>query len=474
MTNHLTSHQISCYCGQKLLAPGERRRLERHIAVCNVCREQVCVAGNMKVDVRAFLADLEIEILAEDDHLECEQIVAYVGDKMDEFDRMIADSHLEVCKMCAREVNDLQDFKVKTLPENSLVLPAKQIPFSERLSNFWHELNFPRFAYVTGFAIVLSLLVLASFAVLRKQDTAPDTQLAQSTPSNQTPVRTVVPEQVIPSASEQSKSLKETESRGKGSPPNPTSNKQPQHTTRAAGTPAPTTNTVVVINDGDGQVTLDARGRISGLQSDSPELKSSLTDVLITGRVETTSLEGVASSSGVTLKGAAEDAKFEVLAPVGTVVMTDAPEFRWQPIKGAVGYIVTIVKRGQVQVATSGRLSATAWHPPAGQLQPGIIYRWGVVATLADGTEVSAPGSTAPEARFKILEQSRVEEIKKSVNRYAGSPLSLGVLYAREGLIDDAEREFERLVRQNPRSRIASKLLQSVRGLRTGANSKER
>lgn len=473
MTNHLTSHQISCYCGQKLLAPDERRRLEKHITVCHACREQVCIAGNMNVDVRAFLADLEVEILAEDDHLECEQLVAYVSDKMDEFDRMIADTHLEVCEMCAREVRDLQDYKVSAFTETSILVPAKKVPFSERLFPFRHELNLPRFAYIAGFAIVLSLLLLASFAVLRKQDVAPDTQMAQITSSNQTLERTAVPEQATPSVSVQSESLESIERSDKVSQRNPTSNKQPQRTTRAAEIPALPTQTAVVINDGDGQVTLDAQGRISGLRKTSPELKSTVADALITGRVETTALESVASSSGVTLKGAAEDAEFEVLMPVGTVVMTDQPVFRWQPVKGASSYVVTVVKRGQVQVATSGLLSATTWRPSAGQLQPGIVYRWGVVATLADGTETSAPSPTAPEARFKILEQDRVERIKKSVNRHARSPLLLGVLYAREGLVDDAEREFERLVRQNPRSHFARKLLQSVRGLRTGSSSKE-
>ena len=227
----------------------------------------------------------------------------------------------------------------------------------------------------------------------------------------------------------------------------------------------------LMLNDGDRQVILKKDGNIFGLRNLSSDLRDALTASLINNKVDSKALEGIASTTGVSLKGTPADAAFEVLSPVGTAVMSDQPEFRWAPVKGAVSYTVTVVRRGQIHVASSNALASTVWNPSVGQLQPGVIYRWGVVATLTDGTVMSAPGPLAPEARFKVLEPKQAARIKSLADKHAGSPLTLGVLYAKNGLIDEAEQQFEKLVRQNPRSRVARNLLESVKKLRTTAKA---
>jgi hypothetical protein len=42
-------------------------------------------------------------------------------------------------------------------------------------------------------------------------------------------------------------------------------------------------------------------------------------------------------------------------------------------------------------------------------------------------------------------------------------PLTLGVLYAEQGLLEEAQAQFEKLLRNNPTSNTAKKLLQDVR-----------
>ncbi|MGH9882254.1 MAG: tetratricopeptide repeat protein [Pyrinomonadaceae bacterium] len=44
--------------------------------------------------------------------------------------------------------------------------------------------------------------------------------------------------------------------------------------------------------------------------------------------------------------------------------------------------------------------------------------------------------------------------------------MTRGTLYARAGLLDDAERELRALLAANPKSPTARKLLQSVRAIR--------
>jgi hypothetical protein len=51
-------------------------------------------------------------------------------------------------------------------------------------------------------------------------------------------------------------------------------------------------------------------------------------------------------------------------------------------------------------------------------------------------------------------------------NETAGSHLTLGGLYAQAGLLDDAERELQLLLRANPQSALAQKLLRGVRAKR--------
>jgi hypothetical protein len=46
------------------------------------------------------------------------------------------------------------------------------------------------------------------------------------------------------------------------------------------------------------------------------------------------------------------------------------------------------------------------------------------------------------------------------------SHLALGIFYARAGMVEEAERELTALVRQNPKSQVARKLLRSVESWR--------
>jgi hypothetical protein len=56
--------------------------------------------------------------------------------------------------------------------------------------------------------------------------------------------------------------------------------------------------------------------------------------------------------------------------------------------------------------------------------------------------------------------------LAEAKNASAGSHLTIGLLYAQAGLLDDAERELQALLRANPQSTLAQKLLRSVRAKR--------
>lgn len=168
--------------------------------------------------------------------------------------------------------------------------------------------------------------------------------------------------------------------------------------------------------------------------------------------------------AGVTLKGPAGAADFEVLSPVGTVVLSQRPVFRWQRVPGATSYRVTVMDPESREVVLDTKAART-WLVPPKPLPRGRVLMWGVTATVG-GTEVYAPKPPAAEARFKILDASQVARLRGEVGASTASHVDKGVMYAREGLLDDAEREFKTELKANPRSERTLELIRVVRSWR--------
>ena len=86
---------------------------------------------------------------------------------------------------------------------------------------------------------------------------------------------------------------------------------------------------------------------------------------------------------------------------------------------------------------------------------------------LVDGKKVVSPSASTPEIKFAVLSTADFQELSRL--KKSNSHLALGVFYARVGLLNEAEREFEGLVELNPQSELSRKLLQSVRSIRKAA-----
>jgi hypothetical protein len=85
-----------------------------------------------------------------------------------------------------------------------------------------------------------------------------------------------------------------------------------------------------------------------------------------------------------------------------------------------------------------------------------------VTAHRNDGQVVTSPVLPAPPAKFQVLARARLEELQRVRRVYPAAHLTLGVLYAQAGLEAEAAREFQLLVRANPQSDVARKLLRSA------------
>jgi hypothetical protein len=73
------------------------------------------------------------------------------------------------------------------------------------------------------------------------------------------------------------------------------------------------------------------------------------------------------------------DREFSTIKPVGTVILSDRPTFRWLRLDGATSYIVEVYDDKFAKVATSPQLIDNSWT--ASQSLPrGKTYTWQVKA----------------------------------------------------------------------------------------------
>lgn len=203
-----------------------------------------------------------------------------------------------------------------------------------------------------------------------------------------------------------------------------------------------------------------------GIEAIPDNLQQPIRDALLSQEIRKPELlNEFASEQGAARGNNDRESPFRLLRPARSVIAEDQPEFEWQTVEGASSFEVQIADSRGREVASSGQLpaSTTKWSP-ATPLKRGVIYRWAVGA-IVNGQTVTSPAPTAPEVKFKILETSKMRQLEQ-LRRGSPSHLALGVFYARERMLAEAEREFHALVNDNPDSQIAANLLRAVQAWR--------
>jgi hypothetical protein len=216
----------------------------------------------------------------------------------------------------------------------------------------------------------------------------------------------------------------------------------------------------IVLADGGRKVELDAGGNLRGLETLPAAVQDAIRVSLGSGRVKLPQPVLELAGTQIILMGSSEGVPFPLHSPVATFVVEQRPRFRWSELKGASSYTVTIFDSDFRRVARSESLTKTEWQVPE-PLERGLRFSWQVTA-VKDGIEVVSPVRPAPEAQFRVLDPSAAEEIDRYRRSGTTSHLAAGIVYARAGLREDAEREFRILVNENPGASIARRLLRSV------------
>jgi hypothetical protein len=219
---------------------------------------------------------------------------------------------------------------------------------------------------------------------------------------------------------------------------------------------------VAQVNDGSGVVTLDQEGKLSGADDLPPRYQSLVKQALSSGRIERSAqLQGLTRASSSLMGSGNQQRDFSVLEPLGNVLLTARPTFRWSALEGATGYVVEVYDEKFASVASSPQLTDLTWTT---SLPRGRVYSWQVKA-IKDGQEITSPRPPAPQAKFRILDQARANELTQAKRAHASSHLTLGLLYADAGMLHEAEQEFRLLQKANPGSDVARKLLRQIQAL---------
>ena len=419
---HLTQKQIEDYSRNRLPA-AELLATSDHLDQCEACRERV--QAGLNVDA-AFFA-LRDEAFAEDGnasaHLTSEQTAEYVDKNLAGEELQFVTDHLSTCDQCAFAVDDLRAFRNQIAPSldreygPTHVAPPARRSWRERFVSLFKVSPVPAYGVAALAIVVLSFIAWSVWRTKKKDDNV---------------LVLIVPARPSPSAV-------------------PSVEVQPE--------PAPV---VAQLKDGAVVLRLDQQGKLSGADNLPPSYQQLVKRALTSQRIERSSqLQGLTRPPSALMGGNNQAQEFSVLEPAGVVLLSDRPTFRWSRFEGASGYVVEVYDEQFKLVISSPRVTTVSWTA-AQPLSRGHVYSWQVKAAK-DGQETTVPRPPAPQAKFRVIEQSKANELAKAKRDFGSSHLTLGLLYADAGLLREAEHEFRLLQKANPQSEIVRKLLRQLR-----------
>lgn len=423
---HLTQKQIEDY-SQHRLGAAELLSAGDHVAECEACRLQV--EAGMNGD-GAFFAlhggTLGDELTA---HLTPEQAAEYVDKNLSGESLQMVTDHLVSCEQCVLAVEDLREFRNEIAPSLDREYQPTAVPVSpvrrSWLTKFGSMFRVSPLPAFGGAALAVLLLTVVAWLVWRTSNERQPEIAAVPTPVSQ---------------------------------PSPV----PEQPTSSPVQPEPAT-VVAQLNDGGRVLALDQEGKLSGADDLPPAYKNLVTKALSTQRIERSSqLQGLSRPPSSLMSSGDEKDQFSVLEPVGNVLMSNQPAFRWSTLDGATGYVVEVYDEQFKLVASSPEITKPGWTTT---LSRGNVYSWQVKA-IKDGQEITSPRPPAPQAKFRVLDQAKANELARAKRAYGSSHLTLALLYADAGLLKEAEQELRLVQRSNPNSDLARKLLRQIQSLR--------
>ena len=414
-----------------------------HIAGCRLCRELFREVLQERGSTAGKALSIGPAFWLKDEHLEYEQIVSYADQLMDSDERELYSEHLGLCGRCREDFESFLAHRRETEWELSTrygpAVPAvRGVAMAPRwVGGLWGRL--------AAAALILLALGLAWFVGGFRRE--PETSIADKAPGvgASEPIGTV----------------------RRDPPPEP----RPKDSPSIAASTAPHSpaGRQLELGDRGRRIVLDRSGNLEGLEGVSGRELATVKDALLAEDIPLPAVLSDLQGSEGSLRGEGRTA-FRLVGPRREVVLAARPTFRWQAVKDAISYSVYVVpknlgRKNSGAIISSPKLSAgvTEWRPDASFARGGV-YSWSVSATV-HGEEVISPAPADPEMKFRILGDEELRAVTR-LQKLTNSHLARGVVYARAGLVSEAERELSELMKENAGSREVRKLLDRVRSWR--------
>ena len=451
MSRHPSSQLLDQY-NQRKLPSDVFLQIHRHILSCPQCAEKCHQPERLRADYAALRSAL---LPAPDEegpsHLSMTEAESYLKHELGEIDLEIAESHLEVCVQCRASVRRLKR-KGSATPASTPVSGAAATEGAGgafRTPAVWHGGWRLRHVAALSAGIILFLVGLALISTRMSGPRRPAAPPVEQDDSARNPVpKGNRPNPQEPAVSEI----------GNGN--HATENSTARDGVIPSSSPA---RKVLVINDGGRKVVLDSRVELSGLENLDAGLRQEIKRMLLTGKVRMPSQPAELNGERATLLSYSSDdgLPFRLTSPLSKIISDNRPTFRWEPLSGAESYTVTVVDAQLNEVAVSEPVKSNRWkiHTP---LRYGGIYSWQVTA-IREGAKITSPVLPAPQAKFKVLADDKMKELRRLREASAGSRLPLAAFYIRVGMIDEAQKELRALVHANPQAPVLLRLLKSLR-----------
>src|SRR6187455_238690 len=100
MTDHLTETEVSLF-RERTMMPTERERIDSHVAECESCLRRILPSEDSALVYSELMEALLPDSADEAFHLSNADARRYADGSVDEADRIIFESHLEICDQCS-------------------------------------------------------------------------------------------------------------------------------------------------------------------------------------------------------------------------------------------------------------------------------------------------------------------------------------------------------------------------------------
>ena len=106
MTDHLSETEVSLF-RERTIGPAERERIDSHVAQCDSCLRRILPSEDTALVYSELTEALLPDSADEPFHLLKAEVRRYANGSIDQADRVIFESHLDICDECSEAVQSL-------------------------------------------------------------------------------------------------------------------------------------------------------------------------------------------------------------------------------------------------------------------------------------------------------------------------------------------------------------------------------